>query len=276
MPGLIATACYVLVLLLLLYSHRVSPSYPPYYHITSSYKNILGYYSKTEESNTVGRLKIPIYKKSSPLRYLLSEPATGNWIIAKDKDGKMWGLRQIQPSWPLYPDTDQIYTVWINRDGHNVYDLKVTASEECYASSCEAKEDTNNDFQSETQNVTTYLPKDGIGNVGRETDKDNPKEDTNIVFQSEIPNVTTLLPNNGRDNGGIETGQDNYMFIYVGCGVGAGVILLMVFLTLIFCLRNKRHLRRRETIDENPDYGDAYYGGRSQVMDLNDYYSIEG
>ena len=49
----------------------------------------------------------------------------------------------------------------------------------------------------------------------------------------------------------------------------------MLFLILsvgIFCLKKKSDEGKRESIDENPDYGDDYYGGRSQVMDQNDYY----
>ena len=65
----------------------------------------------------------------------------------------------------------------------------------------------------------------------------------------------------------------NNFWIYVSGGIGGGsFLILLLIIGIVFMWRRKPNVKKQETIDENPDYGDDYYDGRTQVMDENDYY----
>ena len=102
------------------------------------------------------------------------------------------------------------------------------------------------------------------------------REECSVVTlcKAYIPNVRTLVPEKDPTNDISETFRTNHMLHYILFGVGASLLLVITMLSGIFCLRKRRSLALMETIDENPDYGEGeeYYGGRSQVMDQNDYY----
>ena len=66
------------------------------------------------------------------------------------------------------------------------------------------------------------------------------------------------------------SGKDKKLFLYIGCGVGGSLVIILS--VGMFCVKERSDEGKRESIDENPDYGGDYYGGMSQVMDQNDYY----
>ena len=172
----------------------------------------------------------------NPVRYLLGDRKTGDWIIAKDIAGKTICLKQHGSDWAKYPDTDQGF--WQRKNGKFIDGWTVAARNHCTGSFCELKDDNNDDIQ----------------------------------FTSLDPTNVTNITN---DNGNIVSGKDRTLFLYIGCGVG-GILMLFIILSVgMFCVKKRSDEGKRESIDENPDYRDDYYEGRSQVMDQNDYYSID-
>ena len=70
---------------------------------------------------------------------------------------------------------------------------------------------------------------------------------------------------------GSNENNDTYtmpIYVYIICGI---IIVAVIACSIVLCLYTKKG-SKRESVDENPDYGEAYYEGNSQIMDQNDYY----
>ena len=169
----------------------------------------------------------------SPVRYLLADRKTGNWIIAEDEAGQNICLIQDRSTWAAYQDTCEGF--WQRRKGRAIHGFGVTvkAKYQCTGSFCELKDDKKDDIQ---------FPR-GL----------YPINETN-------------------NNGNVVSGKDKKLFLYVGCGVGGSLVPFIILSVGMFCVKKRSDEGKRESIDENPDYGDDYYDGRTQVMDENDYY----
>ena len=79
------------------------------------------------------------------------------------------------------------------------------------------------------------------------------------------------IPETTTEKAGDETDSTAY-YMYIVFGVIGGLTLLLCLVSVVLCIRRRKEASKRETVDENPDYGDDYYEGRSQVMDQNEYY----
>ena len=67
------------------------------------------------------------------------------------------------------------------------------------------------------------------------------------------------------------------MFLVVAVICGLLVVCCALVVVLLFAQRRKSALRKQESIDLNPDYGDHeedYNDNQTQVVDRNDYYVL--
>eukprot|EP00092_Neocalanus_flemingeri_P077353 GFUD01096057.1.p1 GENE.GFUD01096057.1~~GFUD01096057.1.p1 ORF type:complete len:233 (-),score=50.58 GFUD01096057.1:23-721(-) len=111
----------------------------PYYEVSVTFvpqylADVVGIYSKTDQSTVVHTWTSPIYKRSSSQMYLLQESSTGDWIIAKDDIEMNVRLRQDRANYARTPDTNIF--AWRRETGMSILDLKVTRKT-CDAESCE-------------------------------------------------------------------------------------------------------------------------------------------
>ena len=90
---------YSSFILLLLNNPVVLSTYPPYYEVTTSSSYMsdnVGYYAKTEHTKTVHHKRIPIYRKASPIIYLLQDQITGDWCrnVLDEKEETIGGYEK--------------------------------------------------------------------------------------------------------------------------------------------------------------------------------------
>merc|ERR1712192_10068 len=124
--------------------------------------------------------------------------------------------------------------------------------------------------------------------IGDECDSEHEEDETERGSndnKKNIPLLNSMNPavfgNKSGDTGNINDdgkpvveasarAEEDKFWLYVGGGIGGGSLLLLLIMGIVCIRRRKPKLEKTETIDENPDYGDTYYDGRTQVMDEND------
>ena len=205
------------------------------YKVTASTKNETGCYAKTNYTTKAHDFKRPVFKKKLfPVRYLLQLESTGNWAFSEDRFGNNVIVEQRLSSYAVSPDT-QAGTWAIKGNGlRDIPSFKVTAaSEDCKETNPSTK---------------------GHGKS---------------KFSRGLPTGTNESKDAATSN---ESKDDISKYVYMGCGAAGAVALISCFLSACFCIRRQRKKSKRESVDENPDYGEAYYKGNSQIVDQNDYY----
>eukprot|EP00092_Neocalanus_flemingeri_P065356 GFUD01079453.1.p1 GENE.GFUD01079453.1~~GFUD01079453.1.p1 ORF type:complete len:237 (+),score=54.56 GFUD01079453.1:49-759(+) len=212
----------------------------PYYEVSATLvtqylEDVVGIYSKTDQSTVVHTWTSPIYKRASSQMYLLQESSSGDWIVAQDDIGQNVRLRQDRANYARTPDTD--ISVWRRKTGMigmSILDLKVT-SKPCDRENCENLLDE----------TTTHRSVNARSNPSKNDDK------------------------------GLPNGNGNTAIISIGCTVGGLFLIInLVVVVVCMRKRSRENLANQETIDENPEYGegDEYYDEITKVVDQNDYY----
>ena len=72
-----------------------------------------------------------------------------------------------------------------------------------------------------------------------------------------------------------EKTDEKNVWIYFGSGLGAGMLLIVIViivLVLIFRRMRATKMEKQESIEINPEYGEDYYCGRSEILDVNEDY----
>lgn len=65
---------------------------------------------------------------------------------------------------------------------------------------------------------------------------------------------------------------ENTKYIIGGVGAGVFIFVVIAFAWVINKKRIEQKMETQESIDENPDYGETYYEGNTQILDKNSYY----